>query len=707
MADLADQAPSDSIYTHSSSPRRRSYTSQNSGSGSLRAISTGQRTRQLRAVSSALSAGSLAESETDQSEIHSPVPRRHYIPTYQPSFLLQTESRQWPKAPPISPASSRPASPLSAVSISNASTGTFSSSSGRARRRQALSFSSLLERDPTAALVRQRRPSTAPGKDIIKSEVDEDESANVGAGRRWIKWMHRNRMRDQVLLCSVAVALWIKWCVGLGGYSGVGTPPMYGDYEAQRHWMELTNHLPTRQWYTYDLQYWGLDYPPLTAYHSWLCGLIGSLVDPSWFELDESRGIETAQSKTFMRSTVLVSDVFVYIPALIFFVRAWHGSRSKRTQSLALLCLLFQPSLILIDSGHFQYNSVMLGLTLLALDFFSQGRDELGSVFFVASLAFKQMALYYAPAIGSYLLGRCLSLGPKAGPRLFIRLAVVTIASFTLAFLPFLPPFASFADILNPISRIFPFARGLFEDKVANFWCASNVLFKWRLWFSQQLLIKLSAIFTALGFLPSVMNLVMSGWGAMNSNLTSVPVKKNEETITTPTLPILPWAMLSSSMSFFLFSFQVHEKTILLPLLPLNLLLSGAPNDSFTFEWSVLVNNVAVFSMWPLLKKDGLGIPYLALTFFWNYIIGYNPFGKPTPKHVLRYISISVYTLMFLIHIAELFISPPRRYPDLFPVLNVLVSTPIFFVTWLWSIKRSAEVTWGIAGVHAQSSREI
>lgn len=21
-----------------------------------------------------------------------------------------------------------------------------------------------------------------------------------------------------------------------------------------------------------DLSYWGLDYPPLTAYHSWLCG---------------------------------------------------------------------------------------------------------------------------------------------------------------------------------------------------------------------------------------------------------------------------------------------------------------------------------------------------------------------------------------------------------------------------------------------------
>lgn len=56
------------------------------------------------------------------------------------------------------------------------------------------------------------------------------------------------------------------------GHSGYGTPPMFGDYEAQRHWMELTIHLPVQQWYRYDLQYWGLDYPPLTAYVSWICG---------------------------------------------------------------------------------------------------------------------------------------------------------------------------------------------------------------------------------------------------------------------------------------------------------------------------------------------------------------------------------------------------------------------------------------------------
>lgn len=49
---------------------------------------------------------------------------------------------------------------------------------------------------------------------------------------------------------------------------------MHGDYEAQRHWMEITLHLPMREWYSHDLPYWGLDYPPLTAYVSYICGLV-------------------------------------------------------------------------------------------------------------------------------------------------------------------------------------------------------------------------------------------------------------------------------------------------------------------------------------------------------------------------------------------------------------------------------------------------
>lgn len=237
--------------------------------------------------------------------------------------------------------------------------------------------------------------------------------------------------------------------------------------------------------------------------------------------------------------------------------------------------------------------------------------------------------------------------------RLFVRLAIVTTASFVLLFLPFLPPFAPLEAILQPIKRIFPFARGLFEDKVANFWCASNVVFKWKRWASTAVLVKLSTVFTLLAFLPGVFILIRTAIktsvGATDhATDTSAPVNSTHS----PTLPLLPYALLTSAMSFFLFSFQVHEKTILLPLLPLTLLLCGAPAGSAMFGWGVLVNNIAVFrfvlflssspflfsyvlrSMWPLLKRDGLGLQYIITVLLWNKLIGYDPRRLPSKSFV-------------------------------------------------------------------------
>ncbi|KAJ8503329.1 hypothetical protein ONZ45_g10961 [Pleurotus djamor] len=464
---------------------------------------------------------------------------------------------------------------------------------------------------------------------------------------------------------------------GLGSYSGAATPPMFGDYEAQRHWMELTIHLPTNQWYTYDLEYWGLDYPPLTAYVSYLCGLVGSWLDPSWFALDKSRGIETSGSKVYMRATVVALDLLIYVPALLMF-------------NLSLLTLFFQPALLLIDFGHFQYNSVMLGLTIMSMNFFARGQDLMGAFCFVMSLGFKQMALYYAPAIGTYLLSKCIFLDTVQGSRLFIRLAVVTVASFILLFLPFLPPFSSLDGFLQSIRRIFPFARGLFEDKVANFWCASNVVFKWKRWAAAGALIKLSTVLTLLGFLPAVFVLIRT---AIRSRSQDAVQSKH-----TPMLPLLPYALLTSSMSFFLFSFQVHEKTILLPLMPLTLLLCGAPTGSAMFSWGVLANNVAMFSMWPLLKRDGLGLQYLTVMILWNRLIGYDPRRLPAGA-LIKFLSLSVYAAATSLHLAECVVSPPSKYPDIFPVLNVLISTPVFVLVWLWSIKSSIEVSWALGGI--------
>lgn len=141
------------------------------------------------------------------------------------------------------------------------------------------------------------------------------------------------------------------------------------------------------------------------------------MINPAWVALDSSRGIETPTSKIYMRFTVLALDLLIYIPSLIHFINSSPllRFRSKRARQVAFFTLLIQPALLLIDSGHFQYNSVMLGLTLQAFNFFGQGRDLLGAICFVASLGFKQMALYYSPAIFAYLLGKCLLLGWKAG----------------------------------------------------------------------------------------------------------------------------------------------------------------------------------------------------------------------------------------------------------------------------------------------------
>ncbi len=38
--------------------------------------------------------------------------------------------------------------------------------------------------------------------------------------------------------------------------------------------------------------------------------------------------------------------------------------------------------------------------------------------------------------------------------------------------------------------------------------------------------------------------------------------------------------------------------------------------------------------MWPLLKRDGLGLQYIATLLLWNRAIGYNPFKFPVKSFV-------------------------------------------------------------------------
>lgn len=97
--------------------------------------------------------------------------------------------------------------------------------------------------------------------------------------------------------------------------AGEADPPKYGDYEAQRHWMEVTLHTPLRTWY-HDVPelcnpgtYWPIDYPPISAYQSYVTGAAVNVFEPEAVALCSSRGYESASSKRVMRWTVVLWDL--------------------------------------------------------------------------------------------------------------------------------------------------------------------------------------------------------------------------------------------------------------------------------------------------------------------------------------------------------------------------------------------------------------
>lgn len=219
-----------------------------------------------------------------------------------------------------------------------------------------------------------------------------------------------------VMLISAAIAL--RSTISLHPHSGQNVPPMFGDYEAQRHWQEVTVNLPIKDWYENttdnDLLYWGLDYPPLTAAHSYLVGLVGKRINLSYVELHKSRGISTDQHKIFMRNTVLVADILLYIPALmlacnVIFEKILRMNVQKSDGFLFtfITIALIYPGQILIDNGHFQYNNISLGLTVLAVIGILTNRRILAAIFFVLALNYKQMELYHAMPFFCYLLANC------------------------------------------------------------------------------------------------------------------------------------------------------------------------------------------------------------------------------------------------------------------------------------------------------------
>ena len=504
-----------------------------------------------------------------------------------------------------------------------------------------------------------------------------------------------------------------------------------GDFEAQRHWMELTVHLPIGDWYWYDKGYWGLDYPPLTAYVSWICGVAShSIVGPASVALEASRGIEDPTHKAFMRGTVLVLDLLVYGTA-VWYATYEKGSTNTNTnrntntntntKSLwTILVTLCQPAILLIDHGHFQYNTVALGLSIASFSFLVQsefGACVWGGFFFALALNFKQTTLYYAPAVFFYLLGRCCasnnanatskSSSSSSSSRWWSFVSRISWLGgvVLLTFYVLWEPFVKYAPSLehSPISipptplerlahvlrRIFPFERGLFEGKVANLWCALNtspVKIRSRIPAEYQPLLALAGTIGLM--LPSCWKVLTLG---MEQDPTSAQSAKQHRVL-------VLWAMTSCALSFFLASFQVHEKSILLALAPCSLLLW---EDPVFVEWFSVV---CLWSLWPLLTVDRLQVAYWCMgsvfaSMVWfrrittsssTMVGGFSP-TSTTNGSVFSgkyWIWMSLPDLSFVgmmgLHMAQVLVPAPSHLPDLYEVLWSVAGCGM--VSFAWSV---------------------
>jgi alpha-1,3-glucosyltransferase len=430
----------------------------------------------------------------------------------------------------------------------------------------------------------------------------------------------------------MAIGLLLRWAVALHSYSGEAQPPMFGDYEAQRHWQEVTLNLPVSEWYrntsSNDLNYWGLDYPPLSAYHSLVLGYVARNVNPSFVELLSSRGFESLHHKLFMRTSSLLTDALLLVPALVTCLR------NHRHSSLALA--LIYPVLILVDHGHFQYNSVSLGLTAWAIIALRRQHAALAASLFCLALNYKQIALYHALPFFCFMLGLCLK---QASWSLFVRKLSGIVASVLLTFcIVWLPFLTSVENTLQVLHRVFPVARGLYEDKVANFWCTLSVLVKPQHYLTPGFMALLCSVMTLLSVLPSCVDLLKR------------PGQRRFEL-----------SLLNCSLGFFLFSFHVHEKSILFPALPALLLLPIQPHAVVSFLW------ISSYSLLQLAFKDGLALVWLALQLL--FLGAAHTLVIQPRSSLLKFTMTTSLVCSAVLTLAYVLLTPPVRYPDLFPLL--------------------------------------
>ncbi len=308
----------------------------------------------------------------------------------------------------------------------------------------------------------------------------------------------------------------------------------------------------------------------------------------------------------FQRATVILTEL-VLVYSLHLFVETSPIS-SKKPARVAALSILLSPGLLIIDHIHFQYNGFMYGLLILSLVLARKQSTLLYSgILFAVLLMFKHIYLYLAPAYFVYLL-RVYCLGSKIYHIRFwncAKLSVSILAVFGLA----LGPFAYWGQIPQLLSRLFPFSRGLCHAYWApNIWAMYS--------FTDRVLIYLAPLAEKFLHLPihintSALHSVTRGLVGDTSFAVLPEVTPTHTFALTLLFQAIPlvklffqpdWHTFISAItlcgySSFLFGWHVHEKAILLVILPFSLIALKDRRYLSAFRPLAVAGHVSLFPL--------------------------------------------------------------------------------------------------------------
>ncbi|XP_063807379.1 probable dolichyl pyrophosphate Glc1Man9GlcNAc2 alpha-1,3-glucosyltransferase isoform X2 [Pseudophryne corroboree] len=375
------------------------------------------------------------------------------------------------------------------------------------------------------------------------------------------------------------------------------------DFEVHRNWLAITHSLPISRWYYEVTSEWTLDYPPFFAWFEYVLSHVAQYFDPEMLKV-ENLYYASQATVLFQRFSVILSDLLFFYAVrqccLCVDGRKDRRDLLEKPAFILAVLLLWNFGLLIVDHIHFQYNGFLSGIMLLSIARLYQRRHLESALLFAVLLNFKHIYLYVAPAYGIYLLRSYCFTGNHTDGSLrwrsfsllrFIYLAVIVLLVFAVSF----GPFVYMEQIPQVLSRLFPFKRGLCHAYWApNFWALYNAADK-----------GLSII----GVHMKLLNMTTLRTGSMTGGL----VQEFEHSVL-PSVTPMPsvlclWLRPQGPQSFlrclvlcalgsFMFGWHVHEKAILLAILPLSILAVSSAKDAGIY---LILTTAGHFSLFPLL----------------------------------------------------------------------------------------------------------